>query len=211
MSFDPAANEASVIPCTRERVVIDGGEVWADEIVIPKLPVLWPGDGAGVSIAWPLPVGAVVVILVRDTSHDEVDSGGALPTTPASARRWDLADAAVLPFGWSARDPLLSSAYDASQPVVRLPAGAALLVGSSTAARALALATETAERIERIEAYLNTATYATAAGPTTAPSPPPFSGTTSLLPLCSASVVVGSVPATTAAAIQTTRIKVDTP
>lgn len=207
--FDTINNVATIIPAVRERVIIATGEVWADEIAIPNVPVLWPGDGAGVSVTWPLPVGAVVLMLVRDVSHDEVDNGGALPASPVSARRWDLSDVAVLPFGWSARDPLESNAYSGTQPVIRLPANRAVLIGANTAARTLALAEETAARVERIEAYLNTATYLTPSGPTTAPTPPPFTGTTSVLPICTASVVVGSVAATTTAAIQTARVKVD--
>lgn len=111
--------------------------------------------------------------------------------------------------GYGARDPLPSDATAADGLVIRLPSGDALAVGAASATRALALATETAARIERIEAYLNTATYAVAGVVTTAPTPPPFSGTTSIVPICTASVVPVPVSATGAAAIQTDRVKVD--
>ena len=190
--FDTIRNIATIIPAVRERVIIATGEVWADEIAIPNVPVLWPGDGSGVSVTWPLPVGAVVLMLVRDVSHDEVDSGGALPASPVSARRWDLSDVAVLPFGWSARDPLQSDAYSGTQPVIRLPVNRAVLIGANTAARALALATETAAKLAAIEGVLNALVLpvsgATAGPPTPIPFPTP----------------------TVAADIQTTRIKVDT-
>lgn len=209
VSYDSAETSATVRPCVREQVQTADGLVWADALEIPGVPVCWPGDADGVALTWPLPVGAIVPVLFRDRSHDEVDAGNAVPTAPASVRRWDLADGLVLPFAWSARDPLPSGAQASSGVVARLPVGASLLVGDNAANKALALAQETAARIERIEAYLNTATYATPAGPTTAPSPLPFTGATSTAPICTASVVVGSVPATTTAAVQTTRIKVD--
>ena len=216
--YDTIKNIATIVPAVRERVIIATGEVWADEIAIPNVPVLWPGDGSGVSVTWPLPVGAVVLMLVRDVSHDEVDSGGALPASPVSARRWDLSDVAVLPFGWSARDPLQSDAYSGTQPVIRLPANRAVLIGANTAARTLALAEETAARVERIEAYLNTATFLVLPDPddpahpliTQAPTPPPFTGTTSAIPRSSKSVVAVPVLATTVFDVRTTRIKVDT-
>ncbi len=191
VQFDTVNNVATVQPVVRETAVIDGVEVYAPEVQIPNVPVRWPGDGSGVSITWPLPVGAEVLLLVRDRSYDEVDGGGALPSTPASRRRWDLADAVVLPFGWSSRDPLPSNAYSGTQIVMRLPTARALLVGANTAARTLALATETAARLAAIEGVINGLTLPVSGATAGPPVPPPF-----LAP-------------TTAADIQSTRVKVD--
>jgi hypothetical protein len=76
--------------------------------------------------------------------------------------------------------------------VIRLPVNRAVLIGANTAARALALATETAAKLAAIEGVLNALVLpvsgATAGPPTPIPFPTP----------------------TVAADIQTTRIKVDT-
>jgi len=170
VSYDSSTTTARVRPCVRELVRIVDGLVYADELEIPGVPVRWPGDGSGVAITWPLPVGAIVPLLIRDRSQD----------------------AEVLPLAWSARDPLPSSASSTTAPVVLLPAGQALLVGEATAARALSLATETAAKLAAIEGVLNSLVLpvsgATAGPPAVIPFPTP----------------------TTAADIQTARIKVDT-
>ena len=192
VSYDPSTTTARVRPCVRELVRIVDGLVYADALEIPGVPVRWPGDGSGVAITWPLPVGSIVPLLIRDRSHDEVDDGAVVPTQPASQRRWDLSDAEVLPLAWSARDPLPSSASSSTAPVVLLPAGQALLVGEATAARALALATETAARIKAIEDAINNLELPVAGAVAGPPVPAVFE------------------TFTTAADIETTRIKVDT-
>lgn len=192
VSYDPSTTTARVRPCVRELVRVADGLVYADALEIPGVPVRWPGDGSGVAITWPLPVGSIVPLLIRDRSHDEVDDGAVVPSAPVSQRRWDLADAEVLPLAWSARDPLPSSASSSTAPVVLLPVGQALLIGEATAARALALATETAARIKAIEEAINDLELPVSGGIAGPPVPAVFE------------------TFTTAADIQTARIKVDT-
>lgn len=211
VSYDTATQTATIREIVREpRLNADGEIVAPEPVQVGGVPVQWPSAG-GRSITWGLDQGDVGLALVRDISHDEVDAGAATPTIPASVRRFNWSDAVLIPGATIPGDPLPSSAVRGDgQPVWALPSGEAVHVGVSTAAKTLALAQETAGRVERIEAYLNTATYSTPAGPTVAPSPPPFTGTTSTVPVCTASVVVGSVVATTTAALQSGRIKVDT-
>lgn len=208
VSYTAATNTARVRPSVRDRVRIDGETVFADELEIPNLPVIWPGVPDVCSFMWPLPAGTDVTLLVRDVSHDEVDAGLAIPSTPASTRRWDLSDAEVIPFGFNARNTPPDGAYSATSPVTWLADGKWLAVGADDAAKTLALAQETAARIARVESFLNGATYAVSGTATVAPSPAPFTGATGA-PACVASVVVGSVAGTTEASIRSTRIKVD--
>lgn len=192
VSYDSSTTTARVRPCVRELVRVVDGLVYADALEISNVPVRWPGDGSGVAITWPLPVGAIVPLVIRDRSHDEVDDGAVVPSEPVSQRRWDLSDAEVLPLAWSARDPLPSSASSSTAPVVLLPVGQALLIGEATAARALALATETAARIKAIEEAINDLELPVSGGIAGPPVPAVFE------------------TFTTAADIQTARIKVDT-
>lgn len=191
VAYDSDTGSATVRPCVREQVQTAEGLVWADALEIPNIAVCWPGDGSGSALTWPLPVGAIVPVLFRDRSHDEVDAGNAVPTAPASVRRWDLSDGLVIPFAWSARDPLPSGAQASAGVVARLPVGASLLIGDNAASKALALAEETAARLAAIEGVIN-ALVLPVSGPTAGPPTPiPF-----------------PTPTTTAD-IQTLRAKVD--
>jgi hypothetical protein len=190
VSYDPTTTTARIRQAVREPVQTEDGLVYADALDVPGVPVAWPGVGDDV-LTWPLPAGSIVTALVRDRSCDEVDAGADLPSTPASLRRWSWADAMVLPFAVGRRNPLPASATVSSGILARLSSGAALRVGDSTAAQALALAQETAGRLSAIESVINALTLpvsgATAGPPTPIPFPTP----------------------TTAADIQTTRILVD--
>jgi len=209
ISYDPDTCSATMQPVVHERVMTSEGEVWADEIQIPNCPVRWPGGG-GVSLTWPLPVGAICPLMFRDRSHEEVDAGATVPTKPESTRRWDLSDAFVLPFAYSARDLLPTNATSSGDDcVIHLPTNRSVLVGASTAAKALAIAEDTARELAQIQNFLNTATYAVAGAVTVAPSPAPFTGAPVTAPFVVASVTTTPVAATTTADIQTTRIKTD--
>lgn len=190
VSYDSATTTATVRPAVRELVLTASGLVYAEALEIPGCPVRWPGAG-GVSITWPLPAGTLVTMLVRDRSHDEVDAGAEIPSAPASQRRWDLSDAEVWPMGYGARDPLPSDATAADGLVIRLPSGDALAVGAASATRALALATETAAALAQIQTVINALVLPVSGATAGPPVPPPF------------------VTTTTAADIQTDRVKVD--
>lgn len=212
IAYYPSTQTADVRPCVPDdpRQAPDGSITAATPPVIYAVPVRWP-EGGGRALRWGLDPGDRCEGIVRHRSHDQVDSGAAVPVELLSLREFDLSDMVLYPGARPSTDELTAGEFRSDgQPVFVLPTGEALFVGASTASRALALAQETAARIERVEAYLNRATYSTPAGATVAPSPAPFSGTTSLFPTCVASVVVGSVAATTEAALRSTRIKVDT-
>lgn len=120
----------------------DSGDVVGETPpILPRCPVLWP-RGAGVAVVWGLEPGDLALGVVRSRSHDEVDSGSAIPATPASARRSNLADLVVVPMVGGGAAPLTSAAYRSDgQPVITLAgAGDAVHVGSSTAALQLVIA-----------------------------------------------------------------------
>lgn len=187
----------------------DGETSWRDAPEYAGIPVAFFRAG-GVSFTAEPSVGDVGLLLVRDRSHDEVDSGqGDGPVvTPASVRRWAYDDGVFVPVQVVPADPLGSGAVSADGAVLAMGAGLKFMVGDSAADKALAVAEKSAARIERIEAYLNTATYAVAGAATAAPMPAPFTGTTSVLPLCVASVGTPA-PATTTSDVASTRIFTD--
>lgn len=212
VSYDHTDQTVSVRPMVADPGYRDGAVHWRDTPPLDGVPVAWLRAGS-ITLTAGVSAGDVGLLLIRDRSHDEIDAGqGARPvTTPASARRWDYADAVYLPAQVVPADPIGSAGVAASgDPVLGMGSGRALRVGASNANKAVAIAEDCAARIERIEAYLNTATYLTPTGGTTiAPAPPPFVGTTSTAPLCTASVVVGSVPATGTAAVASSRLYTD--
>jgi hypothetical protein len=213
VAYDPDAQTADVRLCVQvPEVDPDTGEI--SGLIAPVLrgrPVMWP-SGGGMSLVWGLAQGDIAQGVIRSRSHDEVDSGSAVPVTPASTRRGNLSDLVVVPLVGGGASPLAAAAYRSDGQPVLVPGGAgdALHVGASTAAKALALAEESAARIARIENFLNSATYAVSGPVTTAPSPPPFTGAPVVTPVCIASVVAAPAAATTTAALASTRIKVDT-
>ena len=213
VSYDAAEQLADVRLCVQVPEVdpATGEIVGLVAPVVRGRPVMWPAGG-GASFVWGLSAGDLAVGLIRSRSHDEVDSGSAVPVTPASTRRGNLSDLVVVPLIGGGASPLGASAVRSDGQPVLVPGGAgdALFVGSSTAAKALALAEESAARIARIENFLNTATYAVAGPVTMVPSPPPFTGAPVVAPVCVASVVAVPAAATTTAALASTRIKVDT-
>jgi hypothetical protein len=211
LSYDAAAQTADVRLCVQVPDIdpATGDVVGLVAPVLRGRRVLWPGGG-GVSLTWALEAGDVALVLIRSRSHDEVDSGAALPVTPASTRRGNLSDAVIIPLIGQAAGLGASAFRSDGQPVL-VPGGVsdALFVGASTAAKALALAEESAARIARIENFLNTATYAVAGVVTTAPTPPPFTGAPVVAPVCVASVVPVPAAATTTSTLASSRIKVD--
>lgn len=136
----------------------DGSSVVAQLPRVDGVPCAHIGGG-GVSLTWDYAAGDLVIVGVRDVSHDEVDGGRTATGEPASLRRWSWADAVVLGAFAAPTSPLPSAAVSASGPVLRLPDGDALRVGDSTAAKALALAEKVATQISRIETEFNTHTH----------------------------------------------------
>lgn len=190
-----------LLPGTREAPPIDG------------VPVAWLRAGS-VTLTVEIEQGDRGLLIYRDSSHDEIDSGQGAgeQVTPQSSRRWKAADGIFLPASIVPADPIGPEGYkDNGDPVLGMGSGLALRVGASTATKALAVAESSASRIERIEAYLNTATFAVSGAVTTAPSPAPFSGATSLLPRSIASIVAAPVAATVTSDVASSRIFTDDP
>lgn len=147
VAYDPAAGTADVLPMVQPRRVVEGAPEPVPVSVLYGCPIVWPSAG-GRSLTWGLAVGDLCLCIIRDRSHDEIDSGSAGPLMPAASRRFSPSDAVVLP-GYDVPGTLPASAVRSDgQMVARLPAGEALHVGVAMAARALALAEETRLQFE---------------------------------------------------------------
>jgi hypothetical protein len=207
-----ADGAVSVRMLTPIQEVVTGTPRWVDAPILPRIPVAYMSIGDLTITAAPS-IGDRGLVLVRDVDHGQVDERQGDPTvSPEDPRRWDPVDAVYLPVA------LTDSAWDTSRTpatggAVVLAAGTALRVGSASASSAVALAQQTAARLDRVEAYLNTATYAvsTTLGvtSTTAPSPAPFAGAVAALPRSVASLVATPVAATTEAAVASSRLYTD--
>jgi hypothetical protein len=204
-AYDRTVGTVDVTPCTQVQERTREGVVWRTLGQLRGVRVAWP-SGGGAVLTFPIAVGDLVTLIIRDTSHAEVDKGTQVyPATPASRVRWSPSDAVALPGYTTDRAPLPSSASSSADPVLYLPNGVEFRIGVAAANEALALASDVASRIARVEAFLNEATYATPAGPTTKPAPPPFAGSTGG-PICTASVVANPAPGTVTADVASTRV-----
>lgn len=151
-SFDASTCTATVTPLVNEERVIEGERVPIPSLSIPGCPVIFPyGDGKGLTFG--LSRGDTALGLFRHRSHDEIDGGAPGPIDPQSTRRMREADLVVLA-GYVVPGSRPSSDYRSDgAPVMPLPVGDALHVGSSTATYALV-------REDLLSAYLqNLKTY----------------------------------------------------
>lgn len=176
VSYDTATQTATIREIVREpRINADGEIVAPEPVQVGGVPVQWPNAG-GRSITWGLDQGDIGLALVRDISHDEVDAGAATPTIPASLRRFNWSDAVFLPGATIPGDPLPSSAVRGDgQPVWALPSGEAVFIGTSTAAKTLALAQEIRDEVvaQRTWALAHVHSGGTIMGNTGAPTKAP--------------------------------------
>ncbi len=178
-SYDRTSQTVTVDPDVNGAFVLsDGTEVPENLPVIGGVPVMFPG-GNGVSLTWDLAAGDQVLLIIRDRSHDEIDSGVAQrPVTPRSRRRFSLADAVAIPQFKAPNAPLAASAVGANKVVLALPSGYTLRAGSSSSDKALALAQQVATKLAAIELAINTLVLPVS-GPTAGPpAVPPFTTTT---------------------------------
>ena len=77
---------------------------------------------------------------MRHRSHDQVDSGAAVPVDLLSLREFDLSDMVLYPGARPPTDELAAADYHPNGEVVlRLPTGEALHIGASTATLRLVL------------------------------------------------------------------------
>ena len=151
-----------------------------DPIEIDGVPVRWPIDAPPGEeprgMTWGIRVGSRGTLLVRDVSHDEVDAGAAIPVTPASSRRWNLADGEFWP-GFVVPGSLASGAYRVDgQMVIALPSGEALYLGASTATLRLVIEDVLRPYLVSLKAAYDAHTHTVAgvtAGPGSVTSAPP--------------------------------------
>jgi len=161
-SYDPEKQQANVRYCTKQVRQVDGALVYTDVKIEYDVPVSFPAGG-GRSMTWGLEPGDVATGIVRKASHDEVDAGSAIPSEPASLRKFSTSDLVVQPGAGRPGAPLPSSAWrQDGQMVLRLPSGEALFVGASTAGHALSRDDLIISNLNAIKAALDT--IAAAAG-----------------------------------------------
>lgn len=156
--------EAMVQP---SRDLLDGSRQFVAFPVVRNVPVLWPASGVA-SLTWDLEAGDEVLLIIRDRSHAEARAGSALPTKPASGRRWSLIDAVAIP-GFATR--ALDSSAVGDNPTLAMRAGKGLRVGASTASEALAMARKCNAENVKIGAALGSLTANLSTGVVTAASP----------------------------------------
>ncbi len=156
----------SVRMLTPIQEVVAGIVRWVEAPLLPRIPVASLAIGDFILTSKPK-IGQRGLVVIRDVSHEEVDSGqGSAPVvTPQDPRRWDGADAVFLPFAltdstWSAANvPSTGAAFV-------LSSGTALRVGSATANLAVAKAAQVEQRLSSLEAFAGTHTHT---GVTTGP------------------------------------------
>lgn len=172
-SYDAAQQTASVTPQVRELVLVDGAPTYLPAQRVDGCPVVWPGGSTG-GLTSGLTAGDLVIALVRDRSHDEVDNGNALPSEPQSSARCSLADIVVLP-AYRVPGTMPSRGYRSDgAPVVWADGSLPVRIGTSTAAVALALATLTQARLDAIQTAFNSHVHGgvtTGAGVSAVPTP----------------------------------------
>ena len=167
--YDAATQTADVQPCVQD-VAPDGAGVPSP--VIYGVPVAWP-SGGGRSLAWGIDVGDLGTLIIRDVSHDEVDAGADVPTTPAASRRWDLSDAVFLPRDATPAAPL-EQVRDDGAPVLAMPDDEGLHLGTAAANQALAIAQNVADRLARLETLFTLHVHPVAGASATVQVPPPY-------------------------------------
>lgn len=162
-AYDRNAGTVDVTPCTRVQVGTAAGVAWEEIGQVPKVRVQWPAGG-GVVFTFPIAVGDLVTLVIRDTSHAEVDAGtDVYPTTPAARQRWSPADAVAFPGYTTDRDPYPAAATSDTDAVLYMPNGVELRIGAAAANEALALARLVKAELDEIQAAFSGHTHAAGA------------------------------------------------
>ena len=132
---------ATVMPMVSEERLVDGEYVTVTPYEIPDVPVVIPG-GAKRGVTFGLARGDRGILLYRHRSHDELDHGSDDgPVAPKSHRRMNISDVVFLcGFSQPGKGMPANSTDSGGALVLYFPSGESLLIGDSTAAKALALA-----------------------------------------------------------------------
>lgn len=132
------------------RKLVDGGFEVFERAPLVRVPIVWPGGGAG-ALTFDLEAGdpVVVVFAERDVSRWLVT--GRAPSDPVDSRTHDLSDGYAIPQVRPYADPL---------PGTAVLAGAAVLsaddirLGSSAAAQFIALAPLVLAELQKVSAWM---------------------------------------------------------
>lgn len=157
--WNRAAGTVDVTPCTQVQVRTSAGVEWRSLGQLRDVRVAWP-SGGGAVLTMPLQVGDLVTLLVRDTSHGEVDAGtDVYPARPTALTRWSAADAVAIPGYTTDAAPHPATASSTDDVVIYMPGGRELRIGSSAANEALALARRVKEELDAISAAFSAHTH----------------------------------------------------
>lgn len=97
-SFDSAKCRATIRPAIMARHRNEEGEYEYTEMpVLENVPVLFPGNGTGISVTWPVEEGDEVTLGFMERSMAEWKKEGGKGTQPYDPRRFDLTDAVAWP------------------------------------------------------------------------------------------------------------------
>lgn len=152
-SYDAATCTASVVVCVKQaRDTQEDGRRFQPFPKLDNIPVAWPAVATASLTLGPLAAGDRVQLVIRSRSHTEVRAGSPIPTEPRSSRRWSPMDAWINP---APAAPLPSGAVSVEGPVLRMATGKKFRIGSSTAAKALALAEKCNSNNNAIKATLD--------------------------------------------------------
>lgn len=173
-AYDAAKQAISVTPDVSEAVRIDGELTAVPTVEVPGVPILQYG-GQSFGLSYGVEAGDRVLLVYRHRSHNEVDSGAAVPLEPQSGRRSSVADVVGIPGYHPPAGDLASDRYRSDgQPVMFIAGGAPLRIGVSTAAIALARADLCMARLDAIQTAFNAHVHAgvtTGPGSTAVPTP----------------------------------------
>ncbi len=153
----------------------DGKEVIKDKDIIENVPVLH-SRGGGFIVDIPLKPDDLVILLFSQRSIDNyLETDGKSTLDPQDSRLFDLSDCYALPVGITKRNK--PNAYSSSDLVIKTEDGAGefhmtlsgdmnvkagtVRLGSLTADKALALATDVKNKLDGIATNLNAHTHTT--------------------------------------------------
>lgn len=146
-----------------------------DRVALPAAgaqgcPVIWPGGG-GRALTMGLEPGDQVIALYRHGDHAAIDAGAAGPVAPSTGFRCNDADVIILPMFVPSRGADPGTSRQDGQPVLALPTGEALHLGTPGAAFRVVIAEALGPFLAGLVTWLGAHVHGTAGTPPTVPPP----------------------------------------
>lgn len=167
VSYDAATQTARVRPAIRGRRMLEDGTIEAyRQPDLPGVPVAFLSVGGGSVYSAPDP-GDAGLLIFAERSLDEWKAEGNEDTTAQDVRRFSIADAIFLPLTTSAARKVGAAGVKASALV--LAHDTEVLLGSSSASSAVALAPLVESLLGSIKTWQDTHTHSDPISGTTGP------------------------------------------